>query len=132
MKMKTGFKTVLALSLCFIMAAAFIISCGGKNTIESLSLAPNNINLCVGSVIQFEATGSQSNGTIGNVNGQVTWSSSNPSFATVNSTGIVTAVGPGNVTITASASGNISSSVALQVSPRPIPPIPSYSVGTNP
>src|SRR5208283_1690586 len=62
----------------------------------------------------------------------VTWSSSNPSFATVNSTGIVTAVGPGNVTITASASGNISSSVALQVSPRPIPPIPSYSVGTNP
>lgn len=130
MKIRKGFKTVLALCLCFIMAASFMSCGGGKTTIESLTLSPNNINLLVNTPIQFEAAGSQSNGTVGNVNTQVSWSSSNPSVATVNSSGLVTTLAPGTATITISSSANISASAAIQVSPVPSPI--TYPVGTNP
>ncbi len=129
MKIKKGFKAVLTLSLCFIMAAA-LISCGGKTTIESLSISPTNINVVVGTPLQFEAAGSESNGVITNVNTQVNWNSSNPSAATVTSSGLVTAVGPGTTTISISSSGSISASAALQVSPIPTPV--QCPVGNNP
>lgn len=128
MKMKTGFKTVVALSLCFIMAAAFM-SCGGKTTIESIAIRPPNINIGVHTIIQFLATGSQSNGVIGDVTTQVTWSSSNTAVATINSSGLLTAVGPGTVTITASAPGKISAQSTLTVS---VPTSVTYPVGLNP
>jgi hypothetical protein len=48
----------------------------------------------------------------------ITWSSSNPAIATVNSAGAVTGVSPGNVTITAQ-SGPISGSVDITVGPGP-------------
>src|SRR5208282_1218951 len=131
MKIRKGLKTVLALCLCFMMAAAFMSCGGGKTTIESLTLSPNNINLLVNTPIQFEAAGSQSNGVVANENTQVSWSSSNPSVATVNSSGLVTTLAPGTTTITISSSANITASAALQVSPVPINP-PSYGVGTNP
>ena len=129
MSIKKGLKTILALSLCFIMATAFM-SCGGKTQIESISIQPTNINVVVNTVIQFQATGSQSNGLIGNVNTQVSWSSSNPSVATVSSSGLVTAVGAGTVTITAGTSGNIKAPATLTVSPIPIPI--SIPVGNKP
>ena len=128
MKMKMGFKTVLALSLCFIIAAAFM-SCGGKTSIESIAIKPPNINIGVHTVIQFLATGSQSNGVIGDVTSQVTWSSSNPAVATINSSGLLTAVGAGTVTITASTSGNISAQSTLTVSNPTSQP---FTVGNNP
>jgi streptogramin lyase len=128
MKMKTGFKTVLALSLCFIIAAAFM-SCGGKTTIESLAIKPPNINIAVHTTIQFLATGSQSNGVIGDVTTQVTWSSSDTAVATINSSGLLTAVGPGTVTITASAPGNITEQSTLTVSS---PSSQNFTVGNNP
>ncbi len=129
MSIKKGLKTILALSLCFIMTAAFM-SCGGKTQIESISIQPTNINVVVNTVIQFQATGSQSNGQIGNVNTEVSWSSSNPSVATVSSSGLVRAVAPGTVTITAGTSGNINAPAALTVSPIPVPV--SFPVGANP
>ncbi|MGO9016647.1 MAG: Ig-like domain-containing protein [Dissulfurispiraceae bacterium] len=130
MKIRKGFKTVLALCLCFMMAAAFMSCGGGKTTIESLTLSPNNINLLVNTPIQFEAAGSQSNGVVANENTQVSWSSSNPSVATVNSSGLVTTLAPGTTTITISSSANITASAAFQVSPVPSPI--TYPVGTNP
>ena len=113
------------------MAAAFM-SCGGKTTIESLSVSPTNINVAVNTVIQFEATGSQSNGTVGNVNSQVTWSSSNSSCASVSSSGLVTAnpTTSCTTTITVTASGNITAPTALTVTF--VPPASTFTVGTNP
>ncbi len=107
------------------------MSCGGKTTIESLSISPTNINVANNTVIQFEAAGSKSNGVISNVNTQVTWSSSNPACASVNGSGLVTA-NPNttcSTTITASSPGNITAPATLTVT---VPVPATYTVGTNP
>jgi uncharacterized protein YjdB len=63
---------------------------------------------------QLTATGTFSDGSTFNLTGQVTWSSSNTSVATVNSSGLATAVGAGTVTITAQY-GSTSATTTLAV-----------------
>ena len=58
--------------------------------------APN-----VGLTSQFTSTATLSNGTTQNVTSQATWQSSNAAIATVSNAGVVTAVAPGEVDITA-------------------------------
>jgi hypothetical protein len=62
-----------------------------------------------GQTVQYNAIGSYQQGkhppTTQNITSSVTWSSSNTSVATIDSTGIVTAVGSGTATITATGTG---------------------------
>jgi hypothetical protein len=51
------------------------------------------VNLPVGCTLQLTAIGKYLNDTTKDINSSVTWSSSNPSVATVNSKGLVTCVG---------------------------------------
>lgn len=68
----------------------------------------------VGETTQFEATGSLTGGSSQNLNSQVTWISSNEQVATINSSGLATAVGAGATTIIAQ-SGGINSTATLTV-----------------
>jgi trimeric autotransporter adhesin len=68
----------------------------------------------VGETTQFEATGSLTGGASQNLNSQVTWISSNAQVATINSSGLATAVGAGTSTIIAQ-SGGINSTATLTV-----------------
>ena len=75
-------------------------------TLSSISVTHANATLPAGVTQQFRATGIYSEGTINNITTQVTWSSSDPSVATVNDKGLVTTIAEGTATITAT-SGTI-------------------------
>jgi hypothetical protein len=80
----------------------FTVSSGPPPAPSANSLTVTGTSpLTVGQTSQYNAIANMSDGTTPNVNGQAQWSSSNPGVATVGSTGIVTAVAPGQTTITA-------------------------------
>lgn len=84
---------------------AIMASCGGKNglcdltiiaPVKSVAISPASLSLGVGDVTTVSAVFTPSNAT----NKKITWSSSNPSVATIDQNGVVTAVRAGNTTIT--------------------------------
>ena len=84
---------------------AIMASCGGKNgtcdltikaPVQSVTISPASLSLGVGDVTTVSAVFTPSNAT----NKKITWSSSNPSVATIDQNGVVTAVKAGNATIT--------------------------------
>ena len=66
--------------------------------VTNITVTPGSANLYTGDTSALTAVISPSNATVQTLN----WSSSNPSVATVNSSGVVTAVGAGTAYITAS------------------------------
>ncbi|HJU75911.1 MAG TPA: Ig-like domain-containing protein [Gemmatimonadaceae bacterium] len=81
--------------------------------VNSVTVTSPNTAIIVGTTAQLAANVSVSGGA----STAVTWSSSAPGVATVNASGLVTAVAPGNVTITATSvfDPTKSGSVALRV-----------------
>ena len=91
-------------------------------SVTGVSLDSEELSLTVGGTAALNATVSPDNAT----NKTVTWSTSNPSVATVDANGLVTAVAPGEATITATA-GGVSAACEVTVNPY-IPPVPSYLI----
>src|SRR5579883_338209 len=90
------------LPLCL---AAAVTGCGNPSGLDSVQVSPASQSLNVGQTAQFTATGTYGNAnhpSTQNITGAVTWSSSTPTVATVSASGLVTAVGAGTTTITAS------------------------------
>lgn len=95
----------------FILAigSALIASCGGGGSKQSpppvvptsIQVTPASPTLLLGNSQQLAATVTFSNGSTQNSPSGIIWNSSNNSIATVSGTGLVTPVGLGNVTITA-------------------------------
>jgi trimeric autotransporter adhesin len=83
-------------------------------TLQSIAVTPVNTTLASGTTEQFTATGTLSNDTTESLTSQVTWSSSDTTWATINSAGLATAVSPGPVTISAAFDG-ITGSTGLTV-----------------
>jgi uncharacterized protein YjdB len=81
-------------------------------TLKSIAVTPPTASVNVGASQQFAATGTYSNGSTGNLT--VTWSTSEASIATINSSGIATGISAGSVTVTAT-SGTVSGIAALTV-----------------
>ena len=92
---------------------------------ESISLNKTNLTLTVGSSETLVATVTPSDTT-----DTVAWSSDKPEVATVDSTGKVTAVAPGEATITAKA-GEQSASCAVTVNEATPTPVPVASIELN-
>ncbi len=83
-----------------------------STTLSSISVSLPNPALPRGFTEQLTATGIFSDGTSFDITTQATWSSSNDSIATVENTGVVTGMGPGTATITAT-SGDISGTTTI-------------------
>ncbi|HVJ48875.1 Ig-like domain-containing protein [Desulfitobacterium sp.] len=66
-----------------------------------LNLSPSDASVISGQTQQFTATLNYPNNTSKNVSNSVAWASSEPNFATIDSTGLATGISPGTVTITA-------------------------------
>jgi len=83
--------------------------------VTSISLSPSSTSLKVGKQIQISATVSPNNAT----DKSVSWSTSNSSVATVNSSGWVTAEGVGTATITCKANdgSGVSNTCSIAVDP---------------
>jgi uncharacterized protein YjdB len=86
-----------------------LAGCGSSNEIDSITITPATQSLAVGAHAQFTAIGTIDHGShpasTENITDTATWASSSTSVATVSSSGVVTAVGAGSATITASTPG---------------------------
>lgn len=92
--------------------------------VTGISLNKSDLSLSNGSTYQLQATVSPSNAT----NKTVNWSSDNPSVATVNSSGLITAVGNGSAKITATtSSGGYTASCDVSV----ITPVTGITLSTT-
>ena len=89
-----------------------------SSQLNSIAVTPVNPTTAAGGSQQFTATGTYSDGSTANITTQVTWSSSNTSVATINASGLATAVAAGTSTITAT-QGSITGSTTLTVQPQP-------------
>lgn len=82
-------------------------------TLTSITLTPASVNLAAGMSQQFTATGTFSNGSTQDLTNSLTWATSAASVATVNSTGNVTVLQGGQVTLTATSNSGVTGSIAL-------------------
>ena len=108
--------------LLFIILLPALFSCTEKEPepqvipVESVSPNQATASITIGETLQLNASVSPSTAT----NKEVTWSSSQQSVASVSSAGLVTAVGEGTATITAS-SGGKQGSCTVSVSKGHVP-----------
>ncbi len=87
--------------------------------ITTFSVSPTSTTIAPGTFVQASATLITKPG----VTGAVTWESSNPAVATVDGTGLITAVAQGAAVVTATATaGGQTASAAVGVTVRPIQP----------
>jgi uncharacterized protein YjdB len=115
----TGFASTLAVGSVTLSAASASITGSTVLTvtsavIASIAVTPANPSLPVGSVQQFTATGTFSDGTMQDITNSAMWTSSAGSVATVSNSGLATALTTGNSTIIAS-TASVSGSTTLQV-----------------
>jgi len=94
-------------------------------TLNSISISPGSALLSAGNTLQLTATGYYSNGTTQNLTSTATWATSNSSAATVVG-GLVTAVGNGAASITASYTGITSPNAPINIGTNS-----DYFVATN-
>jgi len=88
-------------------------------TLLSISLRPGPVAIAVGGEVQFSATGEYTDRLITftkDLTSTVVWTSSDPSIAAISSSGLVTALHPGNTNIMAVAFGVKSETIILTVS----------------
>ncbi len=76
---------------------------GSSASVATVTISPSSINLVEGDVIQLTATTLDSAGNTLSV--PVTWSTGNSNVATIDATGLLTAVTNGSTSVTASAGG---------------------------
>ena len=128
----------LAASLLLVMCLAS--SCEGffvDPTVTAIAVTPPTPSVAQAKTQQMTATATYDDGSVKNITSKALWSTSDPSKATVSSTGVVTAVSPGSATISAS-SANISGSTtvgitaanltSIQVSPSSVSAITGQTV----
>ncbi len=109
-----GYSTAGAL----IISNPLMLLVGPGGTPVSLHASPAHLNFTsIGSQLPVLAGGTLANGTVEDltVSPSLTWTSSNPSVATVSADGLVTSVGNGTATVTATV-GSLSAKVAVTVS----------------
>jgi len=91
-----------------IGVALSLTGCTNPSGLDSIAVTPSTQSLAVGQTAQLSVTGTFGNASHAStqpVTSGVTWSSNAASVATVSTTGLVSAVGAGTATITASAQG---------------------------
>lgn len=81
-------------------------------TLQNMDIVPGSVTLNAGDTYQLAASGMGSDNQMHDVTQHVTWTSSDTTIATVDK-GLVTAVGQGNATITASRGPQSSTSVTV-------------------
>jgi Bacterial Ig-like domain (group 2) len=98
-----------AKALLFVGLVLPFVGCGSSTAIDSIQVSPTTVSLGTGNTAQLTAIGTIGHGshpsTNQNITATVTWASSIAAVATVSSSGVVTGVGAGTTTITASIEG---------------------------
>ena len=87
-------------------------------SLSSLELMPVSPTLLAGGSQQFTASGTFSDGSTEDLTGQVTWSSSDTSVATITASGLATAISPGAIKISSTVAGVADTNVLTVQAPR--------------
>lgn len=87
--------------------------------VTSITVAPADPTLLSGTTQQFTATGTYSSGDVQDVTGQVAWTSSNTSVATIDAAGRATAIAEGTAQVSATLAG-VTGSTTLTVQMAPL------------
>src|SRR5215468_8109614 len=117
---KLGHQYLCVLILLSISAALTACGGGGSGThpqasLVSIAVTPPSASVAAGLTQQFTATGSFSDGTT-QLLSSANWSTSDPAVAMVSSSGLVSTLKQGSVTISAS-SASVSGNAALAIGP---------------
>jgi len=107
----TGSSTISATLSKVTGSSTFTVT---NAVLVSIAITPANSQVFLGTLNQFTATGTYSDQTTKDITSSVTWSSSNPSAASINGGGLVTALALGSLTISAT-SGSITGSTSVTV-----------------
>jgi trimeric autotransporter adhesin len=125
----------------FVLPLLLLTSCSGEffrgsNDIVSITISPLNTAIQPANTQKFTATGTFGTGGVGDVTSQATWTSSDSSIATIDSTGLATGVADGTVTIggayqgyTAKTSLSVGSQTAAISSIAVTPVNPTIAIG---
>ncbi len=116
----TGSSTITA-TLAGISGSTLVTA----KLLTQVSVTPTNSSIVVGTSLQFMAIGTFSDGSTQDLTTQVTWSSSDTTKATINSTGLAYSVGVGSPTITATLAGISGSATVMTYS------VQAVSLATN-
>src|SRR5437773_1166832 len=111
---KTASLVLVLFSLSLLIACGGGGQSGGSGSTSALTLSPLASSMPVNTTQQFTAIGSYSDGSSRDLTALVTWSSSAPSNATIDATGLVTSVAAGSTTISATL-GSVRQSTTLTV-----------------
>jgi len=111
------------LAFCSVIAIlAFTVGCSQNAQLTSIAVTPTTATIpSAGQTAQFTATGTYTNAKNNknyqeNLTTQVVWTSSNTAVATINSSGLCTAVSMGTATITATGgNGGLTATAAVTV-----------------
>lgn len=99
----------------------------------SLAVTPAGVLIPEGDTQQFKAVGTYNNGSTEDLTASVTWTSSDGTIATINASGLASAVAPGTVTIQATSGAIVGTANALVeaglVSITVLPADASLSIG---
>ena len=120
----------------FVLMLMPLSGCQSDPSLSVMQVTPSSAALTVlGETVQFKATGTFVHGghpsVTKDLTSQVTWASSNSSVATINSSGLATAVSIGSTSITAtmnSSFGQVAGSAALDVSGQALHDLVSLAV----
>jgi trimeric autotransporter adhesin len=109
-----------------LLGVSLFVGCGGSSggsnppttvTLIAISVMPSSPSINVGATQQFAATGTYSDGSTKVLTASANWISVTSSVATVNTSGLVTAVAVGTSNITASSSGVVGSTTLTVANP---------------
>lgn len=105
----TKSKLRLVGAVAVLATLALAVSCNGffvDPTLTSISISPSSPQVQVSQTLQLQVFGTYNNNTRNQVKSGISWSSSDPTVATVDpKSGIMTGVQTGTVTVTAEAQG---------------------------
>ena len=99
--------------------------------LASIAVIPANPTRSVGDTLQFQATGTLTDGTTQDVTALVTWTSDTPTVASISAAGLATALAPGTATLTATHPDGFTASTTLTVVLVP-PTLTGFSPSAGP
>ena len=97
----------------------------------SIAVTPANPSIAVNATLQFTATATFAGGGTQDITNSVTWASSMPTVATINSTGLATGVTAGQSTTISAMLGNVVGSTTLSVTGSGTPALTQVSPNTG-
>jgi uncharacterized protein YjdB len=131
-----GTANITATTGTFSSSAVVTVPVTLTDTLVSIQVVPTSSKIAAGTPEQLTAMGTYQDGTTQDISSSVLWTSSNPAEATVSTTGVVTGVAPGMVTVQAQ-SGTLQSqstvivTAATLVSVAVSPSGATFANGTN-